>query len=73
MTPPELDSPGEQPDPPAAMQGLQVIERALATLPLSPGVYRMLDAKGAGKQETTEEPPPAYSGSTPPPEDDVPF
>ncbi|WP_135468136.1 excinuclease ABC subunit UvrC [Crenalkalicoccus roseus] len=29
-----------------AMEGARVIERALATLPLSPGVYRMLDAKG---------------------------
>ncbi|WP_052214641.1 excinuclease ABC subunit UvrC [Belnapia sp. F-4-1] len=29
-----------------AMQGVRVIEAALATLPLSPGVYRMLDAKG---------------------------
>ena len=28
------------------MQGVQVIEAALATLPLVPGVYRMLDAKG---------------------------
>jgi excinuclease ABC subunit C len=28
------------------MAGLQVIEMALATLPLSPGVYRMLDARG---------------------------
>ena len=28
------------------MQGLRVIEKAVATLPLSPGVYRMLDAKG---------------------------
>nr|WP_043366070.1 excinuclease ABC subunit UvrC [Belnapia sp. F-4-1] len=28
------------------MQGVRVIEAALATLPLSPGVYRMLDAKG---------------------------
>jgi excinuclease ABC subunit C len=28
------------------MQGLQAIEAALATLPLVPGVYRMLDAKG---------------------------
>jgi excinuclease ABC subunit C len=41
MTQPEMDAPG-----PPAMQGLQVIETALATLPLSPGVYRMLDAKG---------------------------
>nr|WP_236037489.1 excinuclease ABC subunit UvrC [Belnapia arida] len=28
------------------MQGVRVIEAALATLPLSPGVYRMLDGKG---------------------------
>jgi excinuclease ABC subunit C len=28
------------------MEGVRVIEAALATLPLSPGVYRMLDAKG---------------------------
>jgi excinuclease ABC subunit C len=41
MTQAEMDAPGPPP-----MQGLQVIERALATLPLSPGVYRMLDAKG---------------------------
>ncbi|MBU8539716.1 excinuclease ABC subunit UvrC [Falsiroseomonas tokyonensis] len=35
------------PDPgPAAPSGLSVIERALETLPLAPGVYRMLDAKG---------------------------
>src|SRR5215218_9462635 len=47
MTPAELDAPQEPgPPPPPAMQGLQVIERALSTLPLSPGVYRMLDAKG---------------------------
>ena len=26
------------------MEGVRVIEAALATLPLSPGVYRMLDA-----------------------------
>ncbi len=32
--------------PPPVMQGLQAIEAALATLPLVPGVYRMLDAKG---------------------------
>src|SRR5918994_1986406 len=42
MTRPE---PAAPPGPPA-MQGQQVIERAVATLPLSPGVYRMLDAKG---------------------------
>lgn len=28
------------------MQGVQIIEATLATLPLVPGVYRMLDAKG---------------------------
>ena len=33
-------------DLPAPVDGLAVIEAALATLPLSPGVYRMLDAKG---------------------------
>jgi excinuclease ABC subunit C len=33
-------------DPPPEGHGVQAIERALATLPLSPGVYRMLDAKG---------------------------
>ncbi|MBR0683908.1 excinuclease ABC subunit UvrC [Roseomonas eburnea] len=31
---------------PAPQDGLHVIEAALATLPLAPGVYRMLDAKG---------------------------
>jgi excinuclease ABC subunit C len=41
-SPPEPDAP----DPAPAMQGVQVIETALATLPLVPGVYRMLDAKG---------------------------
>ncbi|RYF09864.1 MAG: excinuclease ABC subunit UvrC, partial [Deltaproteobacteria bacterium] len=30
----------------ASMSGVAVIERALLTMPLSPGVYRMLDAKG---------------------------
>ena len=43
MIPPETDA---LPGPPPVMQGLQVIEKAVATLPLSPGVYRMLDAKG---------------------------
>jgi excinuclease ABC subunit C len=33
------------PDPPS-MPGLAAIEAAVATLPLTPGVYRMLDAKG---------------------------
>ncbi|HYI84633.1 MAG TPA: GIY-YIG nuclease family protein, partial [Acetobacteraceae bacterium] len=43
MIPPETDAP---PSPPAVMQGIRVIENAVTTLPLSPGVYRMLDAKG---------------------------
>jgi excinuclease ABC subunit C len=45
--PPETNSPAAtmtQPDGP--LQGPPVIEAALATLPFSPGVYRMLDAKG---------------------------
>lgn len=29
-----------------SLRGVEVIERALATMPLSPGVYRMLDARG---------------------------
>ena len=29
-----------------SLKGVEVIERALATMPLSPGVYRMLDARG---------------------------
>ncbi|MBL6456742.1 excinuclease ABC subunit UvrC [Belnapia sp. T6] len=33
-------------DAPPVLEGVRVIERALATLPLSPGVYRMLDARG---------------------------
>jgi excinuclease ABC subunit C len=40
------DSPPEAEAPVPLMQGVQVIEAALATLPLVPGVYRMLDAKG---------------------------
>jgi excinuclease ABC subunit C len=37
-----------RPDPvqPSRPRGVAVIEAALATMPLSPGVYRMLDAKG---------------------------
>src|SRR3712207_2181789 len=35
-----------RPDERPVMEGVRVIETALATLPLSPGVYRMLDAKG---------------------------
>jgi excinuclease ABC subunit C len=39
--------PAAAPDEPSpAMPGLLAIETALATLPLTPGVYRMLDAKG---------------------------
>ena len=33
-------------DPPHVMTGVSVIETALSTMPTSPGVYRMLDAKG---------------------------
>ena len=40
------DKPPEAEAPAPLMQGVQVIETALATLPLVPGVYRMLDAKG---------------------------
>ncbi len=36
----------EPPEAPAPQDGLAVIEAALPTLPLAPGVYRMLDAKG---------------------------
>jgi len=36
----------EQTTPLPPMEGRAVIERVLATLPFSPGVYRMLDAKG---------------------------
>ena len=35
-----------QPDPTRQATGVAAIERALGTMPLSPGVYRMLDAKG---------------------------
>ena len=39
--------------------GVAVIERTLLTLPLSPGVYRMLDGKGealyVGKSEAAQE------------------
>ena len=40
------DSPPEAAEAGPVMEGVRVIETALATLPLSPGVYRMLDAKG---------------------------
>ncbi len=52
MQPDPTDDPTTtgRPDPeqPAARgpTGVGIIERALATMPLSPGVYRMLDAKG---------------------------
>jgi excinuclease ABC subunit C len=36
----------EQTTPLPSMEGREVIEKALATLPFAPGVYRMLDAKG---------------------------
>jgi excinuclease ABC subunit C len=45
---PENDTPQPSTEGHAApvMQGLAVLEAALPTLPLSPGVYRMLDARG---------------------------
>jgi excinuclease ABC subunit C len=43
---PPPDTPGDAPGDTPVMEGVQVIETALATLPLSPGVYRMLDARG---------------------------
>src|SRR5215210_6289937 len=46
----DTDVPGNTPENVAGdlpvMEGARIIETALATLPLSPGVYRMLDAKG---------------------------
>src|SRR6266540_2531947 len=33
-------------DPPPGTRGVTVIEAALTSMPFSPGVYRMLDAKG---------------------------
>lgn len=52
--PPEEPAPEQRPDAAPApaeteapvMEGVAVIEAALATMPFSPGVYRMLDAKG---------------------------
>ena len=38
--------PDDLTEPPAALRGASVIEAALQTMPLSPGVYRMLDARG---------------------------
>lgn len=43
--PPQAEAEPASP-PPAAPAGAAAIEAALATMPLSPGVYRMLDAKG---------------------------
>ena len=37
---------GDANDGPGPSVGVAVVERALATMPTSPGVYRMLDAKG---------------------------
>jgi len=34
------------PDAPTALKGVAAVEQALQTMPLSPGVYRMLDARG---------------------------
>ena len=33
-------------DQPTGIRGVAVIEAALTTMPFSPGVYRLLDAKG---------------------------
>ena len=41
QAPPRLDD-----APPPALKGVAVIEAALTTMPLTPGVYRMLDAAG---------------------------
>src|SRR4051794_28370808 len=41
-----VEAPAEAAVETPVMQGVRVIETALATLPHSPGVYRMLDAKG---------------------------
>ncbi|MXP63331.1 excinuclease ABC subunit UvrC [Roseomonas sp. M0104] len=43
-----MQTAGSDVSPPEAplMEGVVVIEAALATMPLAPGVYRMLDAKG---------------------------
>ena len=40
------EPPPDLPPTPAAPRGVPVIEAQLATMPASPGVYRMLDAKG---------------------------
>jgi len=42
----DTDTTPDAPDVQPQMAGLAAIETALATLPLTPGVYRMLDAKG---------------------------
>jgi excinuclease ABC subunit C len=41
-----MQEPPDSTESPSSPSGISVIEAALATLPLSPGVYRMLDAKG---------------------------
>jgi excinuclease ABC subunit C len=45
MLPPESE-PDAPPEPSPVSSGVSVIEAVLTTLPFSPGVYRMLDAKG---------------------------
>ena len=42
----DMQDPATPPPAPSLPAGVAVIERALQTMPLSPGVYRMLDAKG---------------------------
>lgn len=44
--PPPPPEEADAPVMPPVMQGVEVIEAMLRTLPLAPGVYRMLDAKG---------------------------
>src|SRR5579863_1695935 len=46
MTEPPPETPQDPPPPPIPPRGAPVIEAQLATMPTSPGVYRMLDAKG---------------------------
>ena len=46
VMPPDPDASPPEPGDAATVNGLAVIEAALPNLPLSPGVYRMLDARG---------------------------